>query len=496
MKRTLLILSVFFFFGFVIRNLPDIPRTWDMKEIKRFHTAPLDRKVRVEYLPENIYYKLEEYQLYKTYPVYVYDQMPEGYLDSLAKRTPELAVDFSKLETEEDWIEAGKLVFQMPVRFVPFNVLPFVKDWADSVGYETTREGIVPYVSYVQTPDGLKLGTTSCAMCHTKVMDTGEVIMGGQGDFPFDREFAFIVEKFNIQVTPETTTPLIYAPWSEESVKKAWSREDLLKTLKKTPPGVMTRQGTGVESPVAVPSLFGIQDIKYLDRTGLMKNENIGDLMRYAAFNQGLDMFTKYDDFIPMEGFSSHSEVLEKNWNHPFGYARGRYSEEQLYALAMFLYSMKPPENPNTFDQSLLERGELVFAEQGCVTCHPPPAFTNNQLMPATDDFNIPEEDWENLDVFNVSVETDPYLTMKTRRGTGYYKVPSLRGLWMREAFFHDGSLTTIEEVLDPARLKEDYIPSGHVPVNKYTKGVPGHPFGMDLPEADRDALIAYLKSL
>jgi hypothetical protein len=38
----------------------------------------------------------------------------------------------------------------------------------------------------------------------------------------------------------------------------------------------------------------------------------------------------------------------------------------------------------------------------------------------------------ENLAILPISVGTDPGLTMKTRRGTGYYKVPSLKGVWYR----------------------------------------------------------------
>lgn len=35
-------------------------------------------------------------------------------------------------------------------------------------------------------------------------------------------------------------------------------------------------------------------------------------------------------------------------------------------------------------------------------------------------------------DILGMSVGTDPDLTLKTKRGTGYYKVPSLKGVWYR----------------------------------------------------------------
>ena len=56
-------------------------------------------------------------------------------------------------------------------------------------------------------------------------------------------------------------------------------------------------------------------------------------------------------------------------------------------------------------------------------------------------------------------VGLDPGLALKTRKGTGYYKVPSLKGLWYRGPFEHSGSITTLEAWFDPARLRDDYVP-------------------------------------
>jgi hypothetical protein len=87
-------------------------------------------------------------------------------------------------------------------------------------------------------------------------------------------------------------------------------------------------------------------------------------------------------------------------------------------------------------------------------------------------------------------------LALHTRRGTGFYKVPSLRGVWYRSSFFHHGNLATLEEVLDPKRLKIDYVPKGFMPPGKKTMSVKGHPFGFELSESEKRALIAFLKTL
>ncbi len=93
-------------------------------------------------------------------------------------------------------------------------------------------------------------------------------------------------------------------------------------------------------------------------------------------------------------------------------------------------------------------------------------------------------------------VGLDPGLALKTRKGTGYYKVPSLKGLWYRGPFEHSGSITTLEEWFDPARLRDDYLPKGWNPPDTRVRPIPGHRYGLNLTAEDKRALIAFLKTL
>ena len=52
----------------------------------------------------------------------------------------------------------------------------------------------------------------------------------------------------------------------------------------------MARHGTSPLVPAKVPDLIGVQERRYLDATGLVRHRDIGDLMRYAALNQGADV--------------------------------------------------------------------------------------------------------------------------------------------------------------------------------------------------------------
>jgi hypothetical protein len=93
-------------------------------------------------------------------------------------------------------------------------------------------------------------------------------------------------------------------------------------------------------------------------------------------------------------------------------------------------------------------------------------------------------------------VGTDPNLALRTRKGTGYYKVPSLKGVWYRGRYTHDGSVATLEEMFDPDRVKDTHVPAGWRPLGSETHAIKGHEFGLRLEPAEREALIAFLRTL
>lgn len=85
---------------------------------------------------------------------------------------------------------------------------------------------------------------------------------------------------------------------------------------------------------------------------------------------------------------------------------------------------------------------------------------------------------------------------MKTRKGTGYYKVPSLKGVWYRGHYLHDGSVASLEEMFNPERLKESHVPGGFSPPGVKNRAIPGHEFGLKLNPSERAELIAFLRTL
>lgn len=237
--------------------------------------------------------------------------------------------------------------------------------------------------------------------------------------------------------------------------------------------------------PAQIPDLIGVEDRLYLDRTGLQQHRSIVDLMRYDAINNFIDEVTDYNGFRPTPG---------KNGELPDVNDLARSSDTELYALAMFLYSLKPPPNPNRFD-ALAARRKTVFEREGCGGCHTPPLYTDNRLTAAVG-FQPPEDDRKKYRILAVSVGTDPFLAAKTRRGTGYYKVPSLKGVWYRGPFEHNGSVATLEDWFDRRRLRDNYVPTGYRGYGGQPRAIKGHAFGPELTVEDKSALIAFLKTL
>ncbi len=465
-----------------------IPKAWDDKEVAQFEMplAQADRSPR--YMTAEEYYSLKVRPIYRSYPVYVPGREPAGYVESLKQKEPEIIFDASKLRTMQDWIQAGKLVFESDVLFRPAPAAgPSVQS-----ALPPSRDGVLPffmpgYRYYVRKKGVLEVGTNACANCHTRVMPDGSFLEGAQGVVdqpPTPAALAAARERLpeDYGRRVESNWVLFGAPWimSKEAFQASLTKDELIREFAALHPGVLSRQGTSRSHPPHIPSLIGIQDLKYLDATGLVHHRSIADLMRYAIINQGLDTLAYYGDFQPSSKPTSFSSEEGT-----------RYSDEQLYALALYLYSLKPPPNPNPFDDRA-RRGQRIFQEQGCVGCHTPPLYTNNKLTPASG-FRVPEVLLKTGDILNISVETDPTLAMQTRRGTGLYKVPSLRGVWYRNAFGHGGQAETLEEWFDPARLKDDYVAKGF---HLGPGAIKGHQFGLKLSADDRQALIAFLKTL
>ncbi|QNA43911.1 hypothetical protein [Lacibacter sediminis] len=500
-----IIIAGLFLVSFGLNNMNDIPILWEISKLKSAHLPLVNKSIEVHPIAEDIYKKIPERTAYKTYPFYMPGREPKGYYEWLLKQEPELVFDVAKLKTEEDWIKAGELIYEMPQNFdrfidsaVNMEELQGMAAFMTSIHMPVSKDGTIPFFQIVVRKKGkIEVGTFACGNCHNKVMPDGSVVKGAQGNYPFDKIFgggllaniqeSKMADSAASVMLSQSFRGLFGAPWieheSQEFVKKPEYKRAIA-VLLATVPGVMHRHSSTLGAPTAIPDLFNLKERKYLDRTGMLLHRDIGDLMRYAVLNQEMDFTNSYGGFKPD---TRPDSVLLKRYT--------RFSDAQAYALSKYIYSLRPLPNPDKAPAELIAKGKAIFEQDVCIDCHTPPLYTNNKLTPVLG-FVPSKEDKTRFDISDICVETDPTLALYSRRGTGYYKVPSLIGVWNRQALMHSGYVTSLEEMFNPARQKDDFIPSGFNPNAGQPFAVKGHSFGLDLNVEDKKALLAFLRSL
>jgi hypothetical protein len=472
---------------------PKIPKTWKTSDVEALEVPLANPKYSPIHISEVAYYRIPMRIIYKTYPVYHPSREPAGYMDWLKQQEPEIAFDLSRLRTREDWVKAGEVVFNAPTSYAPvFFSASNLRDpsFLEKTGMPVAKDGTVPFARWVIRRRGeVELGSMGCNTCHTRVMTDGAVVPGAQGNNPGDRQGASMLRGVAQAGDPVKVLERIRAftrqfemPWLPDDPNRRaqeMSLDELVATGEEIPPGVTARSNTSMFVPPQIPDLIGVEERRYLDHTGLVRHRGIGDLMRYSSLVQDMSGYDRYGDLPPLKPDAGHA---------------ARYSDEQLYALVLYLYSLQPPPNPNRFD-AVAVRGKKIFEREGCEQCHTPPLYTNNQLIPV-DGFEPPADHKRRFDIMETRVGTDSRYALQTHKGTGYYKVPSLKGVWYRGPFEHNGSVATLEDWFDLARLRNDYVPTGFKGYDGRTRSVKGHRFGLDLSAEEKEALIAFLKTL
>ncbi len=361
------------------------------------------------------YYQLPARVIYKSYPVYHPSRQPKGYMEWLKQQEPQILTN-----------PTGEQVFNSPTSYGPvFFSAQDLQDpsFYEKMGMPVAKDGTVPFAAWVIREKGkVELGSMGCNTCHTRVLDNGTVVPGAQGNNPGDREGAHMLRRAD----PEQAKQRVRA-FTAQFKMPPMSVEELLALGEAIPPGVTARAGTSLLQPPQIPDLIGVQERRFLDHTGLFPHNEPRDMMRYIT------------------------TVTDVTAGHKI-----RYSDEHLYALTRYLYSLKPPTNPNPPNTA----GKRIFERERCGKCHTLPLYTNNQRIPAEE------------------IGTDARYTTETPKATGYYKVPSLKGLWYRGRLEHNGRAASLEEWFDPARK------------------IQGHRFGLNLTAEERKNLIAFLRSL
>jgi hypothetical protein len=485
------------------------PRIWDDAALAEWATPVAGLNVRPAHFSSAEYYAAPVDNL-RTYPVYHPDSEPAGYWEWLQKQKPEPLVDLRTIRSDSDWVAAGERAFrEMDAVLLRTNdpaVIAQARDPRSFEGLFKFPDGSAFGPRWVVTSEGVMLSVPACANCHRSRRSATTIEFAGPGGAPASpgglplgvRGLPFTgpigtLRRVQASYVGDLDLTALWreftTPWAPDERIERMRGMTIPEFQKLVGPGGLGRSfAEGVTarpngSPYYVTKIMDLQNLRYsryLDATATHRLRGPEDVARYTALVTGAD---------PMEFGPHRIRTAEQRA------LRFRYADEVLYAIGTYLMSLEPPRNPNPAPRDLLDRGEQLFRREGCVNCHVPPNYTSGRLTLA-DGWEPPPDHPNRDDIVARSVGTDPGAALKTRKGTGFYKIPSLRGVWYRPLLLHDGSLRSLEEMFDPARLSPDYDPKGWGPPGVTRRAVPGHVFGLSLTPDEKSALLAFLRSL
>jgi len=499
LRRALLGLSLTLALRVVTSSQAPVPRIWDDRALADWATPLAALKIRPAHYTPAEYYSAPSHNL-RTYPVYLPEKEPPGYWEELQRKKPEPLVDVSKIRTTQDWIEAGARAFSdldNPLgRSDDPALIAKARDPKTFANVAGLADGTVREPRWVVTERGVMLTSLQCSSCHASIgpdrmmryatspgRSAGAPPSTGAaspiGAFPSLRGRLFgdepvgtiLKRMFDVPWDPDPRMERFFTLTAEGGTAVG---------LVANPHGVFARPNGSLFYGTRVPDLHLLRSSRYIDATGTHRLRGPEDVARYAALINDADVMT----------FGPHRMLPEAQRK-----VRYRYADEVLYAIGVFLLSLDPPKNPNPPPADLVSRGEQVFRREKCGSCHPAPRYTTGGLTPALG-FDVPVNHPNFADIRNRSVGTEPGLALRTRKGTGFYKIPSLRGLWYRPRLLHDASILTLEELFDAARLDPEYERKGWSPPGVTKGAVPGLEFLTKLSPEDKTALIAFLRSL
>ena len=118
--------------------------------------------------------------------------------------------------------------------------------------------------------------------------------------------------------------------------------------------------------------------------------------------------------------------------------------------------------------------GQWIFESKGgCWKCHTPPLFTDERFHNT------------GVGVINKLAQSGRAAATEDKADTGKWKTPTLRSIGLTAPYMHDGSIKTLQDVV------QFYLRGGND--NPHLDGKLNK---LDLSEADQEALIAFLRSL
>ncbi|MGZ8544883.1 MAG: c-type cytochrome [Flavisolibacter sp.] len=402
---------------------------------------------------------------------------------------------------------------------LPYNIFLFggglgQKDFLNRGGL---NKNIPHQYTAQKAPNGEVLVAPNCLQCHAQVFDDRLII--GMGNSLADFTKSDKLNTANIELLEKILK--LNAPEQYEAAS------DFIRATKAiTDKLYAASKGVNVADRLAAV-LVAHRDptnFKWLDEPALdIPNEVIPtdtppwwllkkkNAMFYNGFGRG-----DFGRFLMASNLLTVSDTSES-----------RKVNEHMPDVLAYIYSLEAPVFPKPVNQALVESGRQIF-NSNCSGCHGTYGTTEtypNLLIPqsiiGTDSF-LYKSNYSNpqfVNWFNKSWFTKGDHPARLEPYAGYI-APPLDGIWITAPYLHNGSIPTLEGVLNsksrPAFWSRDFdrpvynydIPGWQYKsetsasnTSVYNSTLPGygnygHYFGDHLSEEQRKAVIEYLKTL
>lgn len=380
------------------------------------------------------------------------------------------------------------------------------------------REGVnanMPFMfNAFEAANGVMVSNGNCFTCHAGRLD-GEIVIGlGNSFSDYDRNWSFMAKMVNFGVD------LNYNKKSPE-----WQAfEPFGKYFKAMAPYIETKQRGVNPAAMLAEACVRHRDpvtLEYVDEPNF-------DMPRYAIATDVPPLWNvrkKNALYYTAVGRGDFTKLLfQASVLGIPDSAAARKAVENFKDVVAWLRSLEPPEYPGEIDKPLAEKGRLLF-EEHCSGCHgtygEKESYPNKVVsldvvktdpLYASYAVQAPIVDWYNTSWFATTL---PSSRFEPEAG---YIAPPLDGVWATAPYLHNGSVPTLDDLLDSRRRPAVWSRTGdnrdydfdkvgwnYVPEKKgkwsYDTRLPGygnqgHYFGDNLQDGERKAVVEYLKTL
>lgn len=202
---------------------------------------------------------------------------------------------------------------------------------------------------------------------------------------------------------------------------------------------------------------------------------------------------------------------------------------DRLARVRDWIWELPPPTYPYPIAEAKVDRGKELYRRY-CLDCHADHRFKDGIVegsrVGAVEHINAIGTDPYRLNSYTYTFAANQYTLYPDskyrfthfRKTQGYANQP-LDGIWARAPYLHNGSVPTLRALLDAPEARPKRFYRGYDVYDKEkvgfvydvaeengarfflfdtslpSNGNGGHVYGVDLPDADKDAIVEYLKT-